>query len=343
MKLGFKKFLILLIILGGAIVSCQSQTSKPKTSTSNQADCRVVKHEKGETEVCGQPQRIVILGPYVLESLLALGVQPIGFADHMTFSQKEYDNPKQQIPYLGNLITQPVTNVGLAYEPSIEAIVKVQPDLIIGTNYNASQYEILAQIAPTILLEYAEPENSLRAIAQAVNRPQKAEQLLSETKQRIAVARETFAPLVARNSKMLLLYSGQLEQITLSSPEQLCHSLPQDLGFQLVSSPKVDNSPANIPVPISLETLPQFNEADSVIVLGHNYQELKQVNNFLENQLSNIKQTWQKNAIAQSLDASQAERVYFIPAYLCLSLPGAIGTKLYLEELKQQLLPSQAS
>ena len=39
------------------------------------------------------------------------------------------------------------------------------------------------------------------------------------------------------------------------------------------------------------------------------------------------------------MDASKAGRVYFIPTYLCAGLPGAIGTKLYLEELEQQLLP----
>ena len=46
---------------------------------------------------------------------------------------------------------------------------------------------------------------------------------------------------------------------------------------------------------------------------------------------------------AQSLDASQAGRVYFIPAYLCAGLPGPIGTELYLEELKEQLLPAQSA
>lgn len=335
--LGFKKFLMLLIILGGAIASCQSQTNNSKTSTSNRTDCRTIEHEVGETEICGQPKRIVVLGPYVLEPLLALGVQPIGFAEHGAFQQEDYDNPSQQIPYLGSMITQPIANVGLAYEPSIEAMVKVQPDLIIGIETNAGQYDILSQIAPTILVDYNAPETNLKAIAQAVNRTQQASQILAETEQRIAAARKSFAPLVVNNPKMLLLYLEELEQITLSDPAELCHSLPQKLGFEIVSSPKLDK--ANESVPISIEALPQFNEADSVIVLGHNFDKLEESDNFNRHQVSNVKQAWQKNAIAQSLNASQTERVYFIPTYLCLSLPGAIGTKLYLEELEQQLLP----
>jgi iron complex transport system substrate-binding protein len=332
------RFLIIATLVGLAIASCQNQTNNSETFTSNQADCRTIEHEAGETEVCGQPRRIVILGPFNLEPLLALNVQPVGFADFVEFHQGDYDNPQEQIPYLGSLITQPIANVGLTLEPSMEAIAKVQPDLIIGVQDNANQYDTLSQIAPTILLDWHETENNLKAIAQAVNRTQQAEQILAETEQRIAAARETFAPLVASNPKMLLLYLGQLEEITLSHPAQLCHSLPQKLGFQIVSSPKLDKPKANQPVPISIEALPQFNEADSVIVLGQNFDQLEEPDNFNRHQVSNVKQAWSENAIAQSLDASKAGRVNFIPAYLCLSLPGAIGTKLYLEELEKQFL-----
>ena len=112
----FKKFLILMVFVGLAIASCQSPTQDSQlTSTSNQADCRTIEHEAGKTSVCGQPQRIVVLGPYVLEPLLALGVQPIAYGDHVAFHQGDYYNPQEQIPYLGSMITQPIANVGIAY------------------------------------------------------------------------------------------------------------------------------------------------------------------------------------------------------------------------------------
>lgn len=333
--------LILTITTTLTVISCQSQTYNSETSTSNQSDCRTIEHEVGETQVCGQPQRIVVLGPYFLEPLIALGMQPSGFGDHVAFHQGDYDNPSRQILYLGSRITQPIANVGLAYEPSIEAIVKVQPDLIIGNQGLANQYQTLSQIAPTILLNWLDGKTNLKVIAQAVDRTPQAEQLLTQTESRIASARKTFAPLIASNPKMLLLYSGQLKQITLSGSDQLCHSLPQKLGFQLVSPPGLDRSEPNSIVPISIETLPQLNEADLVILLGHNFEELEELDNFKENQLSNLKQAWRQNEIAQSLDASKAGRVYFIPSYLCLGLPGTIGTKLYLEELEKQLLSQQ--
>ena len=284
----------------------------------------------------------MVLGPYALEPLLSLGVQPIGFADHVALRQEDYDNPPEQIPYLGSMITQPIANVGLAYEPSIEAISLIQPDLIIGIENNAKQYDTLSQIAPSILLNWSEPEKNLKAIAQAINRPQQAEQLLKDREKRIAAAREAFAPVVATYPKLLLLFtSSNLQEINLGNSGGLCSSLVKDLGFQLVSLRELKNSPSNSPKRISIETLPRLNDADLAIVFSVSDGEFNNMNNFNQHQLAKIKQAWSENAIAQSLDASKAGRVYFIPTYLCAGLPGAIGTKLYLEELEQQLLPPQ--
>ena len=103
----------------------------------------------------------------------------------------------------------------------------------------------------------------------------------------------------------------------------------------------MDRDDSSASIPISLETLPQFNHADLIILLGHNFSDLQQISSsqdFEDHQLSKLKQAWEKNEIAQSLDASKAGKVYFIPAYLCAAYPGPIGAEFYLEELKEQLL-----
>jgi len=294
--------------------------------------------------VCGQPERIVVLGPYVLEYLIALDVQPIGYADHVAFHQGEYTNPSQQIPYLGNRITPPLANVGTAFSPSLEAILKLQPDLIVGVaDNNTDQYETLSGIAPTLLINYFDSAESLRAIAQATNQTEQVEQLIEQRQQQLALAQEDFAPLVATHPKVLLLSSSELQEVRLESPAGYCSSLLEELGFQRVSPPGVD-ADSIASVPISLETLPQLNDADLIILFGTNFTELQQFtdsDNFEDHQLSDLKQAWEENAIAQSLNASKADHVYFIPAYLCRGLPGPIGTELYLNELQRQLLPTQ--
>ena len=346
--MSLMQLLVLGIVTMAALAACQDSANQPSnnpasTMSPNPADCRTIQQEMEATEICGQPQRIVVLGPYFLEFLIALNVQPVGYADQIALHPGEYTEPSQQIPYLGNRITQPLANVGLARTPSIEAIVKLQPDLILGPDdVSSSQYETLNNIAPTLLFDYFRVEGNLRAVAQAVNRTEQAEQLLNQTQQQVSQARETFAPLVATHPQVALLNSSELQTINISTnPAGLCRSLIESLGFQLVFPPGMSQDDANPVQPISIETLPQLNDADVVILLGHNFSDLKQLNDmdrFEDHQLSKLKEAWEENAIAQSLDASQAGRVYFIPAYLCAGLPGPIGTELYLEELKEQLL-----
>lgn len=344
------KLLAFGLLTAAAMASCQRHVNLSDDTVavgpSATADCQTVEHEKGTTEICGQPRRIVALSPYVLELLLTLDVQPVGYAAMFDFHQGDYSDPSQQIPYLGDRITPPLANVGLAETPSIEAVLKVQPDLILGTDIvNSSHYEMLSQLAPTLLLDYADTAKGLRAIAQAVNRTEQAEQLLMQTQQQIVTAREALSPFAATYPQVTLLHPLlNLETVYLYNSESHCGSLTEAIGFQLVFPPGISKNDPNRSTPISIETLPQLNEADSVILLGDNFNNINQLDDmdrFEDHQLLPLKQAWEKHAIAQVLNASQSGRVHFIPAYVCGLLPGPIGTELYLEELKQQLLTTQ--
>ncbi|MGD1952476.1 MAG: ABC transporter substrate-binding protein [Leptolyngbyaceae cyanobacterium] len=330
------------ILIKVALAACQAPANQPSNDTaavsSAPADCRVIAHEMGITEVCGQPQRIVVFGPNILEPLLALNIQPMGYADQATFHQGDYTNPSQQIPYLGKHITQPIANLGLFNTPSIEGIARVQPDLILGNDNN--DYETLSKIAPTLLIDRYDAEISLRTIAQAVDRTEQAKQLLAQREQQIAAAQATFATLVATHPKVILPTSLNSQEVRLEGPAGPCSSLVKQLGFQLVLPPEI-NRESIYSVPISFETLPQLNDADLIILLGYNFSDFGQLHNmerFEEQQLLKLKEAWKKNAIAQSLDASKAGQVYSVPAYLCRGLPGPIGTDLYLKALEEQLL-----
>jgi iron complex transport system substrate-binding protein len=355
-QLFLRQLLIYCRLLGASLgiatllISCKAPADSsaglpPATSPSAGLEsCRRVEHQLGTTEICGQPQRIVVLGPYLLEQVLSLGGQPAGFGDHVAFHLGDYDNPKQQIPYLGDRITTQPVNVGLAYQPSIEAILRVQPDLILSPEYNTGQYAAFSQIAPTLILNVAGGQTHLLAIGRALNRSQQAEDLITATKERIASARQQFQPVVSQHPKILLLTSEDAQSFSLvSDRNSFCGSLIKDLGFQLIYPAGVGESALQTPVPVSLEALPQLNAADSILLFGYSWDTatLKGMNGFDGHQLKPLQQAWEANAIAQSLDASKAGRVYFIPAYLCLGLPGPIGTELYLEKLKALLLPSE--
>jgi iron complex transport system substrate-binding protein len=334
-RLGIKLITILTAL---AMTACQGQVNRVSVgSTSSSNECRNVEHQMGTTKVCGQPQRIVVLGPYYLDPLLSLGVQPAAYGDHAVLHQGDYDRPSQQIPYVGDRITQPIANVGLSYSPSIEAMLKVKPDLIIGPgSINEQQYETFSRIAPTILLKWNEPETNLRTIARSVNRSQQAEQVWQENQRQIVATRKKLASLVAKHPKVLVIDSEQLQYMELVDSSVHCGSILEELGFKLVLPPgwvesKFDRA-------ISLEILPQLNEAELIVLLGNDLKEVDGFGNSKPSKLPELKQVWSENAIAQSLDASKAGRVYSIPSYLCFGFHGAIGTKLYLEELEKQFL-----
>ncbi|NET39495.1 MAG: iron-siderophore ABC transporter substrate-binding protein [Cyanothece sp. SIO1E1] len=343
------RILVLVVALAttGVITAChtvanhhQVEPNRPIPSASNPSDCRTIPHELGETEVCGQPQKIAVLGPFVLEPLLALEIQPVAFADHMVWHEGRYDNPSRQIPYLGKYVTNQLVNLGLAWQPSIETLLRVKPDLILGTYFNnANEYETLSELAPTLVFKWDDSATNLRAIAQAVGYPEKAEQLLTDMSQRVVDGRNAFAAFVAKHPNVLLFSTdSRLQSIYMgTSAHGLCSSLLIDLGFNLVSLTGLRDNQSGVPVPISLEAITQVNDADAIILLGSDDKKSPDMNNFSDHQLMALRQTWEKNAIAQSLNVSQAGQVYFIPAHLCLGLPGSIGTELYLAELKQQL------
>jgi iron complex transport system substrate-binding protein len=314
-------------------------------NTAENLNCRAIQHIMGLTNICGQPQRIAVLGPNALEPLLALGIQPMAFADHVVYHQGNYTSPKQQIPYLGSFVRRSLINLGIAYMPSIEGLLKFQPDLILGTEGNdASQYQLLSKIAPTVILTWADSEINLRTTAQIFGRSQQAEQLLIQSDQTIETARKEFAPVIAATPKVLLLSTTALQQINLGNyGHGLCSSLIKKLGFQLVKLPELQAPQTETLVSVSLENLPDLNQAEHIILLGSNFGEFDRHTDFEDHQLTSIKQAWQKNAIAQNLTASKNGQVYFIPAYLCLGVSGPIGTELYLDELKKQLLSPRHS
>ena len=341
---------LLVVSLVSWTIACQNSTQKSditsgetsEVSSAESTDCRTIHHETGDTEICGQPQNIVVLGPYLLEQVLALGAQPAGYGDHVAFHQGDYDNPSQQIPYLGNKVTTQPVNVGLAYQPSIEAIVKAQPDLILAPGLEATRYEQLTTIAPTLNFNIRGGNSNLSAVGQALGRSDRADALLAETKARVEQAKAQFAPVVENHPQVLMLTSEDMQTVnTISHTNSRCGALVQDLGFQPVYLDDVAADDPTSVAEVSIEALPELDEADSILLFGYDWDTsgLTDMAAFDQQQNQTLKQAWEKNAIAQSLTASKAGRVYFIPAYLCLGLPGPIGTELYLNELKTQLQP----
>lgn len=103
---------------------------------------RTVVHAMGETEIPAQPERVVVLDTGELDSVLSLGVTPVGAVT--TAVSDEF------LSYLAD-DAEGVEVVGTIAEPNLEAIAALSPDLILSNTVRHEDiYDQLAQIAPTV-------------------------------------------------------------------------------------------------------------------------------------------------------------------------------------------------
>lgn len=173
---------------------------------------RLIKHAMGETEIIGTPKRVVALQWNYVEDLLAVGVQPVGVADIQTM--KRFVN-------LGDLaLSYEVVDVGLRYEPNLEVIAQLDPDLIIGDlSGNGKSYEQLSAIAPTMLFDpypvqdngigrLEEMEQTFMTIADIVGRHEQGVAVLERMNKKLDEAKAAVQASEASGKPFVLVMTG---------------------------------------------------------------------------------------------------------------------------------------
>ncbi|WP_337019750.1 siderophore ABC transporter substrate-binding protein [Oceanobacillus massiliensis] len=100
-----------------------------------------VSHELGETEVPKNPEKVVVFDFGILDTLDKLGVEVAGVAQAGTIPA-----------YLEKYAGDEYENIGSLKEPDFEKIAEIDPDVIIISGRQASVYDQLTEIAPTIHL-----------------------------------------------------------------------------------------------------------------------------------------------------------------------------------------------
>ncbi|MBC1225151.1 iron-siderophore ABC transporter substrate-binding protein [Nostoc sp. UCD121] len=175
-----KLFLIItlsIIFLKGYYTIFAKKTYSPKAKLPT-SECRIIKHELGESCIPFNPQRIIVTDQESLEILVALGLKPIAATTANRVGNKA--------PILKGKIDG-IIDLGKESQPNLEKIVKLSPDLIVGFSWSPQNYQLFSQIAPTVSIEYRENawKETLLQVAKIVDKAQEAEKLLAEYEQRI--------------------------------------------------------------------------------------------------------------------------------------------------------------
>ncbi|SQD78297.1 Fe(3+) dicitrate ABC transporter substrate-binding protein [Moritella yayanosii] len=213
----FKLFIIIQLLLG--MHSVQAAT---------------VEHDAGTLTLTKTPTRIVVLAFSFADALAVAGVSPIGIAD---------DGDKNRVIKNVRDRIADWQSVGSRYQPSIEAIAALKPDLIIAdTGRHQSIYADLTRIAPTLLLKnrginYQENLDVMKKIAKAVDKSERVVNRLAEHK----------AIMQHLKQQMKTAATFQFAVVTdkgmwLHSPASYAGSVIAELGLSSPLSADIDNA-----------------------------------------------------------------------------------------------------
>jgi iron complex transport system substrate-binding protein len=139
-------------------------------------ECNLIQHHAGETCVPLTPQRIVTLDAVTFEHAIALGMQPIATV-HSSWDALHLQPYKQQ-----------AINIGVSGEPSLEKILALKPDLILGIDYQTPIYRQASQIAPTVISPFRHSgdwKDIFKLIAATLGKSEQAEQMMTRYYERL--------------------------------------------------------------------------------------------------------------------------------------------------------------
>lgn len=163
----------LLALLIGALMLAGGACGAPAPEPDRTGQTRMVPHAMGTTEITGTPERVVVMDTGELDSVLALGVTPVGAvrADATAGLQS----------YVADR-TRGVELVGTVQQPNLEAIAALDPDLILSNTVRHEElYDELSRLAPTVFaadVGVAWKEN-FQLVGEALGRTEQVDQILA--------------------------------------------------------------------------------------------------------------------------------------------------------------------
>lgn len=333
------KFWLLALLTCYWVTACAPSAPLPSVSvaSSDAAHCRQVEHELGTTEICGQPEKIAVLSPHILDIVLALGAQPGAYAETVALNVARFNKPSEQIPYLGDrIVTQPV-NLGDRKNPSLEKLTLLKPDLILSEDWLVrDQYPLLSQIAPTMLFTDKKNgqqhwRNTIDGIAKALGREARADQVKTTFRQQLAAARQTLAPVVETFPDVLILaVNNDMTHVEIAA-DSTVGDLLKEIGFQLVFPDPIAGGETRWRL-ISPEILPTLKADIAIVIVWDDAG--------FYNPEAKLRERWNETPILREMSAAKANRIFFVDYQLWGSnIRGPITDELILDKLPDMLLP----
>ena len=192
------------------------------------AGTRAIAGAFGPSCIPAAPQRIIALNEGVMANLLALGVTPIAVSD---YANRDYTG------YLGDT-TATVASVGTTDGPNFEAMLALQPDLILGMADDVDEQTrpLLEQIAPLAVSpgDSADWRGSFRFAGEAVGKGDEAAALLERTEARLAEFRSAYS--ARGGAETIAIIRSRADSFNIYSRESFIAELAREAGLRMPAS-----------------------------------------------------------------------------------------------------------
>lgn len=215
----------------------ETKDTKDNEKSSQNERTITIEDAMGKQTIKGTPQNIVVLEWSYAEDLLALGMQPAGVADLDGYHQ--WVNVDKDF-------AESVKDVGTRQEPNLEAISRLNPDLIIAVKFRHEQIlDRLKDIAPTVTFapygeeaikdHYQNMINEFNKIAKIVNKEEKADEVLADLESFIEEQKQRVADAGLKGSKYIATQAFTAQNtptLRLFTDNSIVGQLMAEMGFE---------------------------------------------------------------------------------------------------------------
>jgi iron complex transport system substrate-binding protein len=299
-----------------ALTACGSGGSDARSDT--EAETRTIVHAMGKTEVPVQPKRVIVLDTDKLDTAVTLGVIPVGAANA--------DDLDSWPTYLGDAVKN-VQQVGTLQEPNLEAIAKLNPDLILGSAFRQKDfYAKLNAIAPTVFTELVGTpwkENFLLD-GQALGKEPEAKDLLAKYEAR---ASAVGASLGDPGSIEVSIVRFRPTEIRLYGPTSFVGIVIADVGLGRPKLQRLEGAKDRRFVAISPE---RIGEADGDVIFVTAFGD----------EAAKRQVAVTGGALWRQLGAVQAGKAYEVPDETWMTGIGITAANKVLDDLERHLRPT---
>ncbi|TXC91155.1 iron-siderophore ABC transporter substrate-binding protein [Metabacillus litoralis] len=281
-----------------------------------------IDHAMGSTEITGTPEKVVILTNEGTEALLSMGVTPVGAVQSWA-GDPWYEHIKEDM--------KDVQVVGTESDVNIEAIAKLQPDLIIGNKLRQEKvYEQLNKIAPTVFTETLKGEwqENFKVYAKALNLEEEGNKVIDEFENRITEIKEAAGDKVNQDVQVVRFMAGTTR---IYYKDSFSGVILEKLGFSRPSALEelFSDDPENLFArEVGKEVIPQM-DGDLLFYFTYTTPE--------DQGATKTEEEWTKDPLWQNLEVVKEGKAYKVDDSIWNTAGGVIAANLLLDDIETKL------